>query len=145
MRIWLIIMLAWPLPLAAETYRWTDENGKVHFSDQPPAQVDETETLDIEGPRPLGQGGSVKAINERMERMREVRSQEDAAAAREAQRERRARARQCSEKRRSLAVLTSGPVLYRDKQGNTSSVSMERVQRDIRDLKAWIEKHCKDL
>lgn len=145
MRIWLIIVLAWPLTLAAETYRWTDDNGKVHFSDKPPEQAGETETLEIEGPKPLGQDGNVKAINERMERMREVRSQEEAAEARKAERERRARARQCEKKRHSLDTLTGGPVLYRDKDGNTSAVSKERMQRDIRNLKAWIEKHCSNF
>ena len=39
------------LPAAAELYKWTDENGKVHYSDQPPpASVKKSET--IKAPKP---------------------------------------------------------------------------------------------
>jgi hypothetical protein len=39
------------LPAAAELYKWTDENGKVHYSDQPPpANVKKSET--ITAPKP---------------------------------------------------------------------------------------------
>jgi hypothetical protein len=31
----LILSLPQPLPSAAEIYKWTDENGKVHYGDQP--------------------------------------------------------------------------------------------------------------
>jgi Domain of unknown function (DUF4124) len=34
------------LPALADTYKWTDDNGKVHYSDQPPpAEVKKSETL----------------------------------------------------------------------------------------------------
>jgi hypothetical protein len=34
------------LPVLADTYKWTDDNGKVHYSDQPPpAEVKKSETL----------------------------------------------------------------------------------------------------
>jgi hypothetical protein len=36
-------------PALAEMYKWTDENGKTHYSDQPPPGVTKTET--IKGPK----------------------------------------------------------------------------------------------
>ena len=33
---------AWPLTAAAETYRWIDENGGVHYGDRPPEHTETT-------------------------------------------------------------------------------------------------------
>lgn len=46
----LLCLLA--LPVCAELYKWTDENGKIHYSDQPPpANVKKSET--IKAPKPV--------------------------------------------------------------------------------------------
>ncbi len=37
-------------PALAEMYKWADENGKTHYSDQPPPGATKTET--IKGPKP---------------------------------------------------------------------------------------------
>ncbi|MDX1695120.1 MAG: DUF4124 domain-containing protein [Ketobacteraceae bacterium] len=42
----LVTLLTWCGTAQAEVYRWTDENGKVHFGDRPPGHVD-AETLDM--------------------------------------------------------------------------------------------------
>ncbi len=36
------------LTTAAEIYKWTDEDGKVHFGDRPPPSVDDAEALAID-------------------------------------------------------------------------------------------------
>ena len=43
-----IVMLIWALPASAEFYRWVDENGQTHFSDQPPptSNKNKVETID---------------------------------------------------------------------------------------------------
>ena len=46
-RLFLLLALLLPLGMAAaEIYKWTDENGRVHFGDVPQA-VDNTETVDL--------------------------------------------------------------------------------------------------
>ena len=55
------------VPAAAELYKWTDENGKVHYSDQPPpANAKKSETLkapkpQIAAPPPAGTTPGAKA------------------------------------------------------------------------------------
>jgi glutaredoxin len=44
--LYLLIVLL-PITLGAEVYKWTDKDGKVHFSDKPPADQ-QAETLDPE-------------------------------------------------------------------------------------------------
>lgn len=45
------VLLAWAAPAAAEIYRWTDSAGRVHFSDQPPDDVNRVRQLPAQ-PKP---------------------------------------------------------------------------------------------
>ncbi|MGB1222397.1 MAG: DUF4124 domain-containing protein, partial [Alcanivoracaceae bacterium] len=55
MRILLIFCLLFSLPVQAkEMFRWMDENGKVHFSDEPPEKrPDMAEEVEIKAPPKL--------------------------------------------------------------------------------------------
>ena len=45
--VWLPVLVAFAAaPAVAEVYRWEDEDGQVHFSDEPPAGQDRGERLD---------------------------------------------------------------------------------------------------
>lgn len=47
----LVALLALPMPVAAEIYKWTDESGQVHYSQQPPPEGaqggDGTESVEV--------------------------------------------------------------------------------------------------
>lgn len=45
----LLLGLATGLPTWANTYRWVDERGRVHYSDRPPLQAVEPDVLDRQG------------------------------------------------------------------------------------------------
>ena len=130
--------------VATELYRWVDEQGRVHFSDQPRGHDDDpgVERLRIEGPRPLGQDESVRAIEERTRRLREAEaSRQQEEQQREQQRRQQYRAR-CNEVRREISVL-AGRVRYVAKDGSTYDVSPERARQDREKLERWYAEHCR--
>ncbi len=65
--------------VGAEVYRWTDEKGKVHFSDKP--HMDSTK-LDIQTPKPSGIGTteaqreSQKKVLKQLQKSRQLRTKE---------------------------------------------------------------------
>jgi len=68
--LFLCCLLLAMIPAHAELYHWTDANGKKHYSDTPPEQID-AETIDVTPPPRIGQGEEVQRINQRLEQMRE--------------------------------------------------------------------------
>lgn len=52
MRFLLLALLLLPLTGQADIYKWTDENGKVHFSDS--QQSESAKRIEIETPEPSG-------------------------------------------------------------------------------------------
>ena len=73
------------LPAANSVYKWVDEDGSIHYSDQPPPQVYKTEKLKIES------APSDYAVRESQERAaslttKQQTSQEQQSAAREQER-----------------------------------------------------------
>lgn len=61
----ILTLLVAPWSAQAEIYKWTDANGKVHFSDQPPAQTKQKHET-VAPPKVNGFGGSdVQKHNER--------------------------------------------------------------------------------
>ncbi|GGY43442.1 hypothetical protein GCM10011297_15310 [Bacterioplanes sanyensis] len=53
---------------AADVYRWTDEEGRVHFGDQPPRATQQAEKVNIQVPQSTGNGVSF----ERRQRQQEM-------------------------------------------------------------------------
>ena len=129
---------------ATELYRWVDEHGRVHFSDQPRGHDDDpgVERLRIEGPRPLGQDENVRAIEERTRRLRDAetsRQQEEQQRVQQRREQYRAR---CDGVRREIRVL-AGRVRYRSEDGSTYEVSPERARQDRERLEKWYAEHCR--
>lgn len=134
-----------PMPAAGETYRWTDENGKVHFSDKPPPEdAAQSERIEVRGPKPIGQGREVEAINERTRRLLEAEAaerQEEAQKQAEKERDAARQAKVCKDARQRLTRL-SGPFRYIDEDGQRYTVSEEQAEKDRQELRQWIEQNC---
>lgn len=134
-----------PAVAGADTWRWTDKHGNVHFSDKPPEDAKtSSEEVEVKGPPPIGQGEEVRAIRERTLRLFEAEAEERRKQQQEQQKEQRKQAlrkHQCDRVREQLRVL-EGPVKYVDEDGNRYDVSEERVAADRERLKRWIEANC---
>jgi hypothetical protein len=105
---------------AAKLYKWTDANGEVHYSDQPPpanvkGPVKETQRKPSAAPPPAAEGdakptGGPKTPQEQEAefQQRRVEAAEKDAADRKAQEEQQTRRKNCEQAKQHVAQLQSG-------------------------------------
>lgn len=133
----------------AEIYRWTDDQGLVHFGDRPP-QDRETREIPAAVPPP---GDDVRNARQRLDRWlerhqrreqlrvedRERARRENAAAL---QREQRLDA-ECSRAQRELETLQGQRrVFYTDPDGEPVFIEDDERTRLIADIEAFIQARC---
>ena len=127
MRHLLLIAALLPTLATAEIYRWTDEQGRVHFGQRPVAGA---ETVQV---RPQ--------VIERDQHTREREEQQQAAATAAAQREERAS--ECRDLRRHLAQMPEGFRYYREGAGGERIYySDEETDTARRQLRERIAQRC---
>ena len=123
----LMTLLALAANVDAEVYKWVDEEGNVHYSDQPPLDAEsERVQLDYTSGSKGDPSAALQRVLEQAETAAERRSEDRQAtsAAEEAERAARVvRDQRCLERRMQLAVLQERAPVYRDEQGQF------RVQR----------------
>jgi hypothetical protein len=130
---------------AKEVYRWTDENGVVHFSDRKPAEVRDFDLSEVPdsapatGSSPYGTAPEPdepsaaeqrrEAIAQQKQKAREVNAERDA---------------QCAAMRDELARLEpSRRVYFTNEQGETERMDdVQRVDR-VAELKRAIAANCR--
>jgi hypothetical protein len=128
---------------AADIYRWTDAEGRVHFGERPPQGVGEPVRL------PGGHSAPDPALSARRERQqrlldayaheRQQREQQAAGvAARERERERRCEVLSG----RWQALAWGGPVYIEDEAGARQYVSDEEREQRQRDIASSYARHC---
>lgn len=131
---WLAILMM-PLTLDAEVYTWVDENGKRHYSDQPPVEVErEVERKDYEITN-IDRGYPPASAIPRDEKTPDPAEQ----ARREADEERLAAA--CAQARERLRMMR-GPVRFWDEDGNQVHVTEREREAMARDLEKEIQQRC---
>ncbi|MEX1032140.1 MAG: DUF4124 domain-containing protein [Cellvibrionaceae bacterium] len=138
-----IVGITLALPVPAEIYRWTDENGKVHFSDRPPRDRQAEDISDRARSVNVDSSGEERQkLNQlfapESEEEKQLREDKDQALA--AQREQRQR--NCDKARRELKFFQEERFYRVDEQGNGSDVSEQERERIIADLSATIQRHC---
>lgn len=133
------------LPATAELYRWTDEDGKVHYSDRKPApDGEETKVEDI--------GDQLTPVNideshKQRQALNRVFAEDKTGARTQRQQNRQQQARererqaQCRKARRYLRDI-SGPVAFVDKDGKDLKVSERERREHQAEMEALIRKHC---
>lgn len=142
----LLLLALLPLIALAEGYRWTDENGNVHFSDQPPRgqDQDKADPVELKNPDPIGQGEGVERTRQEMEEMRRERQKRERKARRDQKRQEQQRLQKCQSQSRRLSLLKNSRVKYKQEDGSYEGVSMDEHQARIRELENWINHHCRD-
>ena len=145
-----LVLLA-PSALAdSEIYKWTDEEGNVHYSDCPPPPSCDAETIQAE---PEPDPSEVRKAQERLERM--LVEQEESRAGREQEKlekERQrvmamqvavARKRICIRARQNLHVLlVQRPVFYIDENGKYVYLDDETRLSEISRMRKLIDENC---
>lgn len=144
MRIIIAISLLIFIPTGhSEIYRWTDNDGKIHFSDQPPedstvseevsqkmspinrdSSSEETKKLQL-----IFQGETPEEQNHHRQQKIQQRRQEQVTK------------RACDQAKRNLKIL-KGRVYFEDAEGNEIVVTEEQREHRAQQLESEITKHC---
>lgn len=128
---------------AAEVYRWTDENGRVHFSDKPPRDgqaeniSDETRSVNVDTSR-----AERKKLNQLFapETPEEKRLRQQGESQSTAQAEKRRV--ECENARRELRFFREERFYWVDDEGNAANASEQERQQMIDRLSTVIQQHC---
>ncbi len=147
------LIIAFSAVLAAEAgqvYKWVDEDGNVHYSDQPPLQEHDAEELKLES-SPIGD--DAHEAQERTDRLKakhqtsrdqrsEVRGQKQMQRELE-QAQQVYRKLRCTRARQDIGPLTTQlPVYSSDEKGNRVYLDDEERAAEIDRTRADINKFC---
>ncbi|MDZ7787474.1 MAG: DUF4124 domain-containing protein [Halofilum sp. (in: g-proteobacteria)] len=137
------LVLSAPLQ-ADEIYKWVDEEGVTHYSQQPPPSgdaarvgVDSPPDEELERERQ-----EMEATGERLEARREERREAERQARTNAA-EREQREQRCADLRSSLSKLTENRrLLVPDGEGNVRRLPEEERQERVAERRRQIEEEC---
>jgi hypothetical protein len=143
------------LPAWADLYKWTDESGKVHYSDQPPpGEVTNAESLKLKSTTPpvdttaTGTNASAKpktAAEQEMEcRKRRVEAAEAEAKAQKEAQAAEEKKRNCERATAQVALLGRGGRITRPgPNGEQTYMSDEEIAKEIVNARKTADSWCK--
>lgn len=142
----LLALLVATLPAAAERfYKWTDEQGNVHYTDAPPAQGE----YEVVEPDAAPADAEAASAAERLEAWR-ARQKEEAAreAARKAERQeaaevRAAREENCERAREKVTILEQNTrILVPSEGGEPTRMPDDERLRQLEEARAAVAEFC---
>lgn len=134
-------------PAAAALYKWTDANGRVIYSDQPPSGNFKVEA--INGPPPPANPNAAKELagkEAELTQKRTLRAEEDAKATK-ARAEAGQKREQCAKVRGQIAMLAPDQnqqvLIFRSNEKGEPVYMDDGTRRKEREqLEAWIRENC---
>lgn len=139
MRALFLLITLLPGLAAAEIYRWTDEQGRVHFGQQP---VNGAEQVQVR-PQVVERDEHTREREARSQRLHEARREEQQQAEAAAAELREARAHECTELRRRLARIAEGYSYFRiGADGERIYYSDQETDSARRQLRERIAQRC---
>lgn len=139
MRRLLLIATLLPALATAEIYRWTDEQGRVHFGQRPVAGAEPVQVR----PQVVERDEHTREREVRTQRFHDARREEQQQAAATAAAQRAERASECQDLRRRLAQIPEGFSYYRtDANGERIYYSDEETDTARRQLRERIGQRC---
>ena len=144
MRAAFLVLALASLPAAA-VYKWVDEKGVTHYTEEPPpdgkATKVETRTVGPSGSTGATDDWKQKELERRKERL--DRDQAEDYAKRKSEHDAAARANRCMESRRQLATLERArPVYTINERGEKVYLDDQDRPRQVEQARALIEKSC---
>lgn len=137
----LLCFLLFPALASAEIYRWTDEQGRVHFGQRPAAGA-QAQQVEVK-PQIIERDEETRAREERVARFYEAREAEQAQATIKASEIRAKRSAQCERLRKGLADLAPGQRYYRPGDDGErhyySDAELDAARQQLRDQ---LSEHC---
>ena len=145
----LVVVFFLTLPVQAEVYKWTDEHGRVHFSDKPPSK--DTPEYQLRTPASSGSTSSPASLTDAERRARqkklsdslEVDRIEKQQAESKRQQQQAKREHNCKVARKEASASKRANLIYDyDQQGNRVYYSEAKKQRYLESLRAEVRKWC---
>ncbi|MBH9378280.1 DUF4124 domain-containing protein [Pseudomonas aeruginosa] len=128
--LWFCVALM-PVLAQADIYRWTDAQGKVHFSATPPAGAQRVEVR----PQVVERDAAPRQREQRTQEYFDARREERTAAAERAGQRPAARAEECGRLRQQLSQLARGGRFYRQDAGGgpvyLSDAELDAIRREL--------------
>ena len=142
------------LPAWADLYKWTDENGKVHYSDQPPpTNIKKTETIKAEKPAraaaPTGDAAKPAAPKSAAEQEMEFKKRRLQAAEAEAKAQKDAQAeeekkRNCKRAQDQVAAMQRGGRITRyGPNGEQEFLNDAEIAKGLAEAQKTADSWCK--
>ncbi len=139
MRHLLLIAALLPTLATAEIYRWTDEQGRVHFGQRPVAGAEPVQVK----PQVVERDTHTQEREARTQRFYDARREEQQQAAATAAAQREERAGECRELRRRLEQMPEGYRYYREGAGGERIYySDDETDAARRQLRERIAQRC---
>ena len=137
------LLCLWTLPALAELYRWTDEHGKVHYSDRKPSAATENLESIEDQLKPVNIDESHKQHQafKRVFAEDHTLAQQQQQERQQQQAQKRKQQEQCQEAKRYLRSI-SGPVSFVDEHGQPMKMSERERRAHQTEMEALIERHC---
>lgn len=139
-----LILLCTSYSASAEIHKWTDENGKVHYSQVPPNQI-KTETIAAPSKPAVDPEEATENLNERLETDR-IADQEKYLADQNAanlKKKQEAQEHNCKAATQNLKLYQSyGRVRVKETDGSYTRLSEEDRQQRISNMKEKITEFC---
>jgi Skp family chaperone for outer membrane proteins len=143
--LWILAALALAAaPAMATTYKWTDANGRVIYSDQPPPGNVKVES--IAAPPPPANPNAVKELANKeadLQQKKLLRADEEAKATK-ARLEADKKRDQCGKVRGQMIMLQSGENQIYRSNDKGQQVYMDDVarRRELEQLGTWVRENC---
>ena len=130
-------------PASATTYKWTDANGRVVYSDQPPSGKFNVES--IAAPPPPANPNAVKELANKeaeLQQRRMLRTEEESKTAK-ARVDADKKRDQCGKVRGQITAMQSQPNLYQTNAKGEQVFMDDTARRKARDqLTTWVKENC---
>lgn len=127
----------------AEVYRWTDENGKVHYSDSPPKNIAHEDISEKVRPINYEQSGEEreklgKIFAPETPEEKQLKQQQQ-----QAQRQQAAKQEQkCNEARRLYNIVKDERFYMIDEDGKSYDISKEEAKQRREEIEKFLQENC---
>lgn len=125
----------------AEVYQWTDENGRTHFGDRPPKQVDSKNISERLDKINITSDYSSPELMLRHEQRKDAEREKRLEEWQEKTKNRPSQSEKCDKARQHLKTIT-GPVVFVDENGKDLKISEKTRKQRVQELDSMIRKHC---
>ncbi len=150
----LALVAIFTFQVEAQIYKWVDENGKVHYSDKPPAHLeeDQTESITIEESKQksanqnqLSAQERVKQANKWLDSQRQTQLQKDKEKATE-RKQLEKRQKECDRmKKEQMAYQRSNVIWDVNDKGETVYLNEQEREKLLNDMQQVVTTACSNL